>query len=268
MCAHVMPRPWSLTRAVTQALLLGVIPLATASAQPAAGTVPIQLYGYVRVTHDKTKVECFAKKTATCMTAPKDTLLEVLYVEGDRYNRKDSNRYWVMLPADRWGRRVTGWIRGSQIEHVPLPPPSSTPTATLTEAPKEPADPRPTLRDVPASAPVETAPAARVANPDVFLNFEFGKSRLTDEARQKLNGAMVKPASTTQSLTIELEGHTDAIGSDRYNERLGLARAQSVKRYLMQQFGIPGDRISVVSYGERDPIAPNKIGRASCRERV
>ena len=263
MCVHVTPRGWSLIRAGAQALLLGLITLGTASAQPPAP----QLYGFVRVTHDGTRIPCFAKKTAVCMTAPKGTLLEVLYVEGDRYNRKDANRYWIMLPPDRWGRRVTGWIRGSAIEHVPLPPPTAL-TASVADAPRP-----PDTHDTPPRAPVpveKVAPAARPVIADVVLNFEFGKSALTDEARRKLDGAMLTPAPNTQGLTIELEGHADWVGTQAYNDRLGLARAQTVKRYLTEHFGVPAEGISVVSYGERDPIAPNttRDGRARNRRVV
>jgi outer membrane protein OmpA-like peptidoglycan-associated protein len=260
MPAHVTPRRWSLTRALTQALLLSLIPLGTASAQ--------QPYGFVRVTHDRTKIECFAKKVAVCMTAPKGTLLEVLYIDGDRYNHRKSNRYWILLPPDRWGRRVTGWIRGNAIEHMP-PPPTPASKASLAEVPKE-LDARHEPRDTPASAPVEKVPAVRAVIPDVVLNFEFGKSALTDEARRKLDSAIVKPMSDAQSLTIELAGHADWIGSEAYNDRLGLARAETVKRYLTEQLGFPVERISVTSYGEREPVAPNttREGRAQNRRVV
>jgi OOP family OmpA-OmpF porin len=254
----------ALRRALTQALLLTLIPLATASAQQ----LPQQPWGSVRVTHDKTKIECFAKKKAVCMTAPKGTVLEVLYVEGDRYNHRNSNRYWIMLPPDKWGRRVTGWIRGNAIEHV-QPPPAPALNASLTKAPETDAKP-----ETPVTAPVEKAPAVRAAIPDVVLHFEFGKSALTDEARRTLESAMVKPtptsASTVQGVTIELEGHTDWVGSEAYNERLGQARGETVKRYLSERLGFPADRISVVSYGERDPVASNttKAGRAQNRRVV
>jgi len=263
MSAHVTSRPWSLRRAVTQALLLGLIPLGTAFAQPQQQP---QVSGLVRVTHDKTRIECFARKGAVCMTAPKGTILEVLFVEGDRYNHRDSNRYWIRLPPDRWGRWVTGWVRGNTVEHVDLPPALK---ASVPEAPR-PVDARHDARDTPAPAPVEKAPAVAPVIPDVVLNFEFGKSALTDQARRILDGAMAKPGSSAQSLTIELEGHTDWVGSEAYNERLGLARAETVKRYLMGQLGIPAGRISVISYGERAPVAPNttREGRAQNRRVV
>src|SRR5688572_24299975 len=102
--AHVTLRSWSLGRLFTQALILSLFPLATASAQP---------YSSVAVTRDQTEIDCFGRISKVCMTAPQGTVLEVLYIDGDRYNHKKSNWYWVLLPPDQWGRRVSGWISGN-----------------------------------------------------------------------------------------------------------------------------------------------------------
>lgn len=56
---------------------------------------------------------------------------------------------------------------------------------------------------------------------------------------------------------IELEGHTDSIGSDAYNEKLSNLRAESVKKILVEKFGIDASRISTVGYGESMPVATN-----------
>jgi outer membrane protein OmpA-like peptidoglycan-associated protein len=260
MSAHVTPRPWSLRRAFTQALLLSLIPLGTASAQP---------YGFVQVTRDRIDIDCFGRKNEVCMTAPRGTVLEVLYIDGDRYNHRKSNWYWVLLPPDRWGRRRTGWIRGNAIEHV-QPPPQPTPAskASLVEVPQAlnaRLDPRETMMP----ARVEEVPAVRptISISDVVLNFEFGKSALTYEARHKLDSAIVRSTSNTQGVDVALEGHADWIGREAYNEQLGLARAETVKRYLTEQLGIPVERISVVSYGESDPVAPNTTREGRARNR-
>jgi outer membrane protein OmpA-like peptidoglycan-associated protein len=256
MSALGTPRPWSLSRALTQALLLSLIPLGIASAEP---------YGRVQVTRDRTDIRCIGRQKEKCMTAPKGTVLEVLYIEGDRYNHRKSNWYWVLLPPDQWGRRRTGWVRGNVIEHVQPPQPTSASKAGLAEMP--PHEPR----DTTMPAPVEDVPAVRPVVTEVVVNFEFGKSALTDEARRKLDGAFVRPTSSAQGLAvIALEGHTDWIGGEAYNERLGLARAETVKRYLTERLGIPAERINVVSYGETRPVAPNttREGRALNRRVV
>ena len=69
---------------------------------------------------------------------------------------------------------------------------------------------------------------------------------------------------------IEIEGHTDNVGAQDVNERIGLERAEAVKRYLYEQHQIPLHKINVISYGEDKPVAPNntKDGRAQNRRVV
>src|SRR5215207_4431196 len=69
---------------------------------------------------------------------------------------------------------------------------------------------------------------------------------------------------------IEIEGHTDNVGPKELNHRLGLERAENVKRYLYEQHQVPLHKINVISYGEDKPIAPNKNrdGRAQNRRVV
>jgi outer membrane protein OmpA-like peptidoglycan-associated protein len=57
---------------------------------------------------------------------------------------------------------------------------------------------------------------------------------------------------------IEIEGHTDNVGDKAINYKLGLERAEAVKRYLYESQQIPLHKINVISYGEEKPIAPNK----------
>jgi outer membrane protein OmpA-like peptidoglycan-associated protein len=259
--AYVTPRSWSLGRALTKALILSLFPLATtASAQPP--------YADVSVTRDQTKIECFGRIDETCMTAPQGTVLEVLYIDGDRYNHRKSNWYWVLLPRDQWGRRVSGWIRGDNVEHVPMLARASTSVsaANLTETPAA-TDARNEPRDAAMSASVEEAPAARTFISDVVINFEFDQSSLTDEARQKLASATVMTTSPARRVAVALAGHADGIGRESYNDQLGAARAETVKRYLMETLGVPAESITVVSYGERSPVAPNRTreGRAQNR---
>jgi outer membrane protein OmpA-like peptidoglycan-associated protein len=65
------------------------------------------------------------------------------------------------------------------------------------------------------------------------------------------------------SSPITVEGHTDSIGSDQYNQKLSERRANAVRQYLIEK-GIASSRIQVVGYGEQKPVADNKTneGRA------
>jgi OOP family OmpA-OmpF porin len=249
-----------LRRALAPGLLLGLLPLSLASAQPVPLTPPT---GRVQIIKDKVDIRCIGRNKEKCMTATKGTVLEVLYVEGDRYNHKNSNWYWVLLPSDYYGRRRTGWVKGNAVEHVAPPPPAPVVKASVAETTAPVAAPEATT-----TATAEDVPALRPVVTEVVVNFEFNKSALTEEARLKLDAAFAKqPTSNPQALAvIALEGHTDSIGREGYNQRLGQARAESVKRYLMR-LGIPADRMNVISYGETRPIAPNttRAGRAENR---
>ena len=60
--------------------------------------------------------------------------------------------------------------------------------------------------------------------------------------------------------TIEVEGHTDSIGSTSYNKDLSVRRASSVSRYL-RNLGVDGERLDIVGRGESDPRASNETAR-------
>jgi len=261
----VTRRPSSLRRPLMQALVLSLMPLGTAFAQS---------YPWVRVTHDATEVRALRQANDVTMSAPKGTVLEVIYVEGDRYRHLDSNWYWVLLPKDMWATRPAGWIRGDDIEYVAPPQPAQTPQAKLEERPaireaktELPTDPRWAASREPVV--VEEIPVEPVVFSDVVLNFQFGRSELTDEAKRKLASALSTPKPNTR-MSVALEGHADWIGTETYNERLGLDRAEAVRRYLAEQLQIPVGRISVVSYGESSPAATNttRQGRALNRRVV
>jgi outer membrane protein OmpA-like peptidoglycan-associated protein len=101
---------------------------------------------------------------------------------------------------------------------------------------------------------------------DRMVHFEFGKSHLDATAKTELDEIGEKLLQhPTQSVLIE--GHTDHIGGEQFNKRLGERRAEAVKNYLVQTWGITPDRIITRSYGEEQPIAPNVTitGRAKNR---
>jgi len=101
-------------------------------------------------------------------------------------------------------------------------------------------------------------------------NFKFGKAALPDEAKQQIDQMVAQLKQDPKNVFIEIEGHTDSIGDKVTNERLGLARAESVKRYLYEQYQVPLHKMNVISYGKEKPVAPNKTkaGRAQNRRVV
>ncbi|MCC7008456.1 MAG: OmpA family protein [Acidobacteria bacterium] len=101
-------------------------------------------------------------------------------------------------------------------------------------------------------------------------NFKFGGADLPDTAKAKIDEVVNQLMSDPKGAYFEIEGHTDNVGDKVYNERLGLDRADAVKRYLYEQHHIPLHRMNVISYGEDKPAGDNKTrqGRAQNRRVV
>lgn len=101
-------------------------------------------------------------------------------------------------------------------------------------------------------------------------NFKFGKVDLPDSAKQRIDQMVTDLKADPKGIFIELEGHTDNVGSNIYNTKLGEERAEAVKRYLYEAHQVPLHKINVISYGEQKPVSPNKTkdGRAQNRRVV
>jgi peptidoglycan-associated lipoprotein len=101
-------------------------------------------------------------------------------------------------------------------------------------------------------------------------NFKFGKTDLPDTAKQRIDQMITDLKADPKGVFIELEGHTDNVGSKDYNTKLGQDRAEAVKRYLYEAHQVPLHKINVISYGEEKPVSPNnnKDGRAQNRRVV
>jgi peptidoglycan-associated lipoprotein len=101
-------------------------------------------------------------------------------------------------------------------------------------------------------------------------NFKFGKTVLPDEAKQKIDEMVAQLKQDPKNIYLEIEGYTDNVGDKMTNEKIGLERAESVKKYLYEQYQIPLHKMNVISYGMDKPAAPNKTkqGRAQNRRVV
>ena len=119
----------------------------------------------------------------------------------------------------------------------------------------------------PAPAPAPAAPAVAASKvtfaADAF--FDFDKSVLKPEGRAKLDDLVSKIRDVNLEVIIAV-GHTDSIGSDAYNQRLSVRRAEAVKAYLVSK-GIERNRVYTEGKGEKQPVADNKTreGRAKNR---
>lgn len=102
---------------------------------------------------------------------------------------------------------------------------------------------------------------------DEAVKFGFNSATLSPEAKAALDAFAARVKAENKNVYIEIQGHTDSVGSENYNLKLGQERAESVLRYLNMQHGLPLHRMSAVSYGEFKPVADNKTnaGRAQNR---
>lgn len=87
--------------------------------------------------------------------------------------------------------------------------------------------------------------------------FDTDESELWDGSLPALD-LLGRVLVRNSGLVVEIQGHTDAVGPEEYNQRLSRRRAEAVRRYLMETFGeIEASQIRVVAYGQTRPIAPN-----------
>jgi peptidoglycan-associated lipoprotein len=100
--------------------------------------------------------------------------------------------------------------------------------------------------------------------------FKFGRAALPDGAKAQLDKMVTDISADPKAVWFEIEGHTDNAGTAKYNEQLGLDRAEAVKLYLYETHKVPLHKINVISYGETKPVSPNntKTGRAENRRIV
>ena len=101
-------------------------------------------------------------------------------------------------------------------------------------------------------------------------NFQLGRAELPDAVKSRIDQVISQLKTDPKNVYIEIEGHTDNVGSENGNFELGLMRAEAVKRYLYMQHQVPLHKINVISYGEQKPVSPNNTrdGRAQNRRVV
>lgn len=87
--------------------------------------------------------------------------------------------------------------------------------------------------------------------------FDFDKADIRPDARDALQDISSSIAQRFPDSPLEVRGHTDAMGSDAYNQDLSERRAASVTSWLTGEGGIRVDRIAAFGFGETEPVAPN-----------
>ena len=138
---------------------------------------------------------------------------------------------------------------------APVPAPAPAPAAAPAPAPA----PR-------AAAPAAPAPAAATKvtyAADTF--FDFNKSVLKADGKAKLDDLAGKVKAINLEVIIAV-GHTDSTGSDAYNQKLSVRRADAVKAYLITK-GIEKNRVYTEGKGEKQPVADNKTDAGRSKNR-
>jgi peptidoglycan-associated lipoprotein len=102
---------------------------------------------------------------------------------------------------------------------------------------------------------------------DDKVKFGFNKHELSKPARAALDEFANDLKQQGQAVYIEIQGHTDNVGSKDFNEKLGLSRAEAVRAYLNKEHQFPLHRINVISYGATEAIASNKTKEGRSQNR-
>jgi outer membrane protein OmpA-like peptidoglycan-associated protein len=162
------------------------------------------------------------------------------------------------------GRFGISWFLGGPARNSPCyvapPPPPPAPIPAPAPPPPPPPPPPAAAPAPPPPPPPAPAPAPAKARELFTLKgvlFQFDKATLTKGAKDTL-AAAVRYLKEHGDARVEIQGHTDAKGTEEYNMKLGMRRAESVKQYLGSQ-GISADRISTKSFGKTQPVADNQI---------
>ena len=134
-------------------------------------------------------------------------------------------------------------------------------------------EPKPAPAPAPAPAPTPKpeapkpppAPVAQKVTLAADVLFDFDKSVIKPDGKNKLDDLSQKIRAINLEVVIAI-GHADWIGSDAYNQKLSVRRAESVKAYLVSK-GVEPNRIYTEGKGEKQPVASNKTkdGRAKNR---
>jgi OOP family OmpA-OmpF porin len=124
------------------------------------------------------------------------------------------------------------------------------------------AKPAPAVKPAPKVVPAVAATKVTYAA-DAF--FDFDKSALKPEGRTKLDDLIGKIKGINLEVIIAV-GHTDSVGSNKYNQKLSVKRSESVKAYLVSK-GIEKNRVYTEGKGETQPVADNKTSAGRAKNR-
>jgi OOP family OmpA-OmpF porin len=143
---------------------------------------------------------------------------------------------------------------GALVAAAPPPPP-----AAVVAPPPSPPD------AAPPPPPPPQPPAATKVTYAADAFFDFDKAVLKPEGKAKLDDLVGKVKGINLEVIIAV-GHTDSVGTDTYNQKLSVRRAEAVKAYLVSK-GIEKNRVYTEGKGEKQPVADNKTAEGRAKNR-
>ena len=173
--------------------------------------------------------------------------------------RNANGDVWKNASGDCW--RNANWTPATAAPGCgPAPAPAPAPAPVVAPPP---APPAPAV--APRAAPAPQAPAASKVTYAADAFFDFDKATLKPAGKAKLDDLVGKVKGINLEVIIAV-GHTDNVGSDVYNQKLAVKRAESVKAYLVSK-GIEKNRIYTEGKGEKQPVADNKTNEGRGKNR-
>ena len=167
---------------------------------------------------------------------------------GGLVNAYEKNRSDEHTGAAAGGGAVVGAAIGALLGHIICDP--------TEEAPPPP----------PPPSPPPPAPAPKHIELSADAYFDFDKATLKPAGKERIDTEVVRPMTEHPELRALVEGHTDSIGSNAYNQRLSERRANAVADY-MESKGIATSRITTKGWGKSKPVADNRTKEGRARNR-
>ncbi|MBB5204130.1 OOP family OmpA-OmpF porin [Inhella inkyongensis] len=170
------------------------------------------------------------------------------------------NASWTPATAAKQVANLKGMkgFAGDSCDGALLPPPPAPPAP-----PKAVEAPKPVVAPVAPPAPPKPIIEKVTYAADAF--FDVDKAVLKPEAKTKLDDLASKMGAINLEVIIAV-GHTDSDGSDEYNQKLSVRRAEAVKAYLTGK-GIEANRVYTEGKGEKSPVADNKTREGKAKNR-
>jgi OmpA-OmpF porin, OOP family len=166
-------------------------------------------------------------------------------------------KVWLVLIALAFAAGCATEPEKPAPQPAPPPPPKPAPPPEPKPAPPPPEKPKP--------EPEKPKPVAEKVTFAADVLFDFDKAVIKPEGKSKLDDISNKVRGVNLEVVIAI-GHADSVGTDQYNQRLSVRRAESVKAYLVSK-GIEGNRIYTEGKGEKQPVADNKTGEGRSKNR-